>query len=240
MNDGYKRLFDLVVVVAALVLLSPLWLVAGVAIALAIRIEDGGPVLYRQTRLGRGGRPFRILKLRTMVVGAEDGTGPVRAARRDARVTAVGRFLRRFHLDEAPQVVNVLRGEMSLVGPRPERPALAARFAREAPGFARRLRVRPGVMGLAQASGSYHWSARRKLQYDNLYIDAMGPWLDLQIGLRCVRRALGGAGRRSAPGAAADPRSRAAGRRRRTPGGRSTTCWSSARAVPAARSCTGC
>ena len=196
MNDGYKRPFDLAVVVAALLLLSPFWLLAGVAIALAIRIEDGGPVLYRQTRLGRGGRPFRILKFRTMVVGAEDGTGPVRAARRDARVTAVGRLLRRFHLDELPQVVNVLKGEMSLVGPRPERPALAARFERETPGFARRLRVRPGVMGLAQASSSYHWSPRRKLQYDQLYIDAMGPWLDLRIGLRCVRQALRPAGRR--------------------------------------------
>ena len=199
-TDGrYKRPFDLAVVVTALLLLAPFWLLLGLAIALAIRIDDRGPVLYRQTRLGRAGRPFRILKFRTMVVGAEDGTGPVRAARQDARVTAVGRLLRRFHLDELPQVVNVLKGEMSLVGPRPERPALAARFEREAPGFAQRLRVRPGVMGLAQASSSYHWSPRRKLQYDNLYIDAMSPWLDLQIGLRCVWKALRPARRRAAP-----------------------------------------
>ena len=158
MNDRFKRPFDLTVTVAALLLLSPFCLVLGVAIALAIRIEDR--------------------------------TGPVRAARRDARVTAVGRLLRRFHLDELPQVANVLRGEMSLVGPRPERPALAERFEREAPGFSERLRVRPGVMGLAQASSSYHWPPGRKLQYDNLYIDAMSPWLDLQIGARCVRKAL--------------------------------------------------
>ena len=159
MNDRFKRPFDLTVTVAALLLLSPFWLVLGVAIALAIRIEDR--------------------------------TGPVRAARRDARVTAVGRLLRRFHLDELPQVANVLRGEMSLVGPRPERPALAERFEREAPGFSERLRVRPGVMGLAQASSSYHWPPGRKLQYDNLYIDAMSPWLDLQIGARRAERAAG-------------------------------------------------
>ena len=138
-----------------------------------------------------------------MVVGAEEGTGPVWAAPRDARVTAVGRVLRRHHLDELPQVVNVLRGEMSLIGPRPERPALAERFEREAPGFSERLRVRPGVMGLAQALGSCHWSPRRKLEYDNLYIDVMGPWLDLQIGALCVRRALGAAGRPTTPGEAA-------------------------------------
>ena len=199
MNDRYKRPFDLTVVAAALLLLSPFWLVLGVAIALAIRIEDRGPVLYRQTRLGRNGRVFRIAKFRTMVVGAEERTGPVRAARRDARVTAVGRLLRRFHLDELPQVVNILKGEMSLVGPRPERPALAERFERETPGFSERLRVRPGVMGLAQASGSYDWPPGRKLAYDNLYIDAMSPWLDLQIGVRCVRRALRTARPRGAP-----------------------------------------
>ena len=203
MNDGYKRPFDLTVIAAALLLLSPVWLVLGVAIALAIRIEDRGPVLYRQTRLGRNGRVFRIAKFRTMVVGAEERTGPVRAARRDARVTAVGRLLRRFHLDELPQVVNILKGEMSLVGPRPERPALAERFERETPGFSERLRVRPGVMGLAQASGSYDWPPRRKLAYDNLYIDAMSPRLDLQIGVRCVRRALRAARPRGAPGKAA-------------------------------------
>ena len=215
-NDRYKRPFDLAVIAACWLALLPFWLLLGAAIALAIRTEDGGPVLYRQPRLGRGGRIFRIVKFRTMVVGAEDRTGPVRAARRDARVTAVGRVLRRFHLDELPQVLNVLRGEMSLVGPRPERPALAARFEREAPGFSQRLRVRPGVMGLAQASGSYHWSARRKLRYDNLYIDAMGPWLDVKIGLRCVRRVLG-SGRRASPPEVPPPAPAPAAARARAP-----------------------
>ena len=212
MNDRYKRPFDLIVIAAAFLLPSPMWLALAAAIALAIRMEDGGPVLYRQTRLGRDGRLFRIVKIRTMVVGAEEGTGPVWAAPRDARVTAVGRVLRRHHLDELPQVVNVLRGEMSLIGPRPERPALAERFEREAPGFSERLRVRPGVMGLAQALGSCQWSPRRKLEYDNLYIAVMGPWLDLRIGALCVRRALGGARRTTTPGEAAPAEGR-----RRTP-----------------------
>ena len=159
-RDRYKRPFDLALVALAIVALLPLWLLLGVAIPLAIRLEDGGPVLYRQPRLGRDGRVFDILKFRTMVEGAEDRTGPVRAVWRDARITAVGRMLRRFHLDELPQAVNILRGEMSVVGPRPERLALAERFERETPGFSRRLRVRPGVMGLAQALGRYHSSPR--------------------------------------------------------------------------------
>ena len=138
MNDRYKRPFDLVVTVAALLPLFPLWLALGVAIAVAIRSGDRGPVLYRQERFGRDGRVFRIVKFRTMVLGAEDGTGPVRAVPRDARVTAVGWVLRRFQLDELPQAINVLRGEMSLVGPRPELPALAARFERRVLRAARR------------------------------------------------------------------------------------------------------
>ena len=141
-----------------------MWLLLGAAVAVAIRIGDWGPVLYRQERLGRG-----------------------------------------FHLDELPQAINVLKGEMSLVGPRPERPALAASFEREAPGFSRRLRVRPGVMGLAQALGSYHWSPRYKLAYDNLYIDAMHPRLDAEIAVRCVRKVLRAAGRRTAPEGVAPP-----------------------------------
>ena len=191
----YKRPFDLGLIAAALVLLLPVWVVLGAAIALAIRIEDGGPVLYRHRRLGRGGRPFEIVKFRSMVVGAEDRTGPVRAAWRDTRRTRVGRVLRRCHLDELPQVINVLAGEMSLVGPRPERPELAARIEREVPGFSRRLRVDPGIMGLFQARGHYHLHPRHKLRYDDLYIARMSPWLDLALCAMCVRKAVRGAWR---------------------------------------------
>ena len=189
-RERYKRPFDVALVTLALALLGPLWLALGGAIALAIRIEGGGPVLYRQTRLGRDGRVFRMLKFRTMVKDAEERTGPVWAAWRDARSTAVGRVLRRYHLDELPQVVNVLRGEMSLVGPRPERPALTARIGRALPGFEGRLRVRPGIAGLAQWRAGYAIHPRRKLRYDNLYIARMSPWLDLKLCAACVCRTL--------------------------------------------------
>lgn len=182
----YKRSFDIAVLAAAFALLLPLWLFLAVAIPLAIRIEDGGPVFYRQTRLGLGGKPFRLVKFRTMVVDAEAATGPVWAGRRDPRITRVGGVLRRLRFDELPQLGSVLRGEMSLVGPRPERPALAERFASEIPGFGRRLRVRPGIVGLAQAVAGYHASPRRKLRYDNLYIARMSPWLDLRLLVWCV------------------------------------------------------
>ena len=189
-RERYKRPFDLVALALALVALGPLWLVLGMAIAAAIRLQDGGSVLYRQARLGRGGRIFAMLKFRTMAEDAERGTGPLWAQPGDARSTAVGRVLRRFHLDELPQVVHVLRGEMSLVGPRPERPELATRIERGCPGFARRLAVRPGIAGLAQARG--RGSPRNKLRYDLVYIGAMGPWLDIRLCAACVWRALRG------------------------------------------------
>ena len=187
-GGGYKRLFDLSLTLLVLVTLVPMWPLLVVGIALAIRIESPGPVIYRQPRLGRGGRVFRMLKFRTMVENAEERTGPVLAARRDARTTAVGRVLRRFHLDEIPQAVNVIRGDMSLVGPRPERPELAGRIEREVPGYSQRLRVRPGIAGLAQARGAYDMHPRRKLRYDLRYIAAMNPCLDLELCMRCLWR----------------------------------------------------
>ena len=194
-RERYKRPFDLCAIAAAGVLLLPLWVALLAVTALAIRIDTRGPVLYRQTRLGRGGRAFRIVKFRTMLDGAEDLTGPVWAQAGDPRATRVGRVLRRLHIDELPQIVNVLRGEMSLVGPRPERPVLAALIEREVPGFSKRLRVRPGIMGLAQAVGRCHSHPRRKLHCDNLYIANMSPWLDVKLALLCLRRVV-----RSAPG----------------------------------------
>ena len=186
--ERYKRPFDLGVILVSGLVLLPVWVVLGLAIPLAIRLDSPGPVLYRQPRLGRLGRVFHVWKFRTMIPGAEARTGPVWAGWRDARATRVGRVLRRWHLDEVPQVVNVLRGDMSLVGPRPERPALAARIERDVPGFAARLRVRPGIMGLAQARGSYHLSPRLKLRYDTFYMARMNPWLDLKLGVWCLLR----------------------------------------------------
>ena len=189
-RDGWKRPFDLALLTLALVLLAPVWALLVPAIALAIRLEDGGPALFRQARLGRGGAVFEMLKFRTMGIGAEDGTGPVWTAPGDPRITRTGRVMRRFHLDELPQAVNILKGEMSIVGPRPERPELAARIEREVPGFAARLRVRPGVAGLAQANGAGWQYPALKLRYDNRYIAAMSPWLDLALCARCLARTL--------------------------------------------------
>ena len=151
----YKRPFDLAVLGLLCVTLWPLWLLLVAAIVAAVRLQDGGPALYRQRRLGLGGRTFDMLKFRTMPVGAERRTGPVWAVRRDRRATPVGRVLRRLHLDELPQAVNVARGQMSLVGPRPERPAIAARIEREHPGFAARLAVPPGIAGSPRPAAAF-------------------------------------------------------------------------------------
>ncbi|MDE2691319.1 MAG: sugar transferase [Acidobacteriota bacterium] len=204
-REAWKRPFDLAFLTLASLLLFPLWLLLGLAIAAAIRLDDGGPVLFRQARLGRGGRVFEILKFRTMAVDAEERFGPQWAAWNDRRATRVGRVLRRFHLDELPQAVNVLRGEMSLVGPRPERPGRAARITRSVPGFPERLTVRPGIAGLAQARGGHDIEPRDKLRYDRLYIEAMSPGLDLKLCMTCLARALRASPARARRGWAARP-----------------------------------
>lgn len=187
----YKRPFDLAVIVLAGVALAPLWLLLCVAIALAIRREDGGRVLYVQTRLGLAGRPFEMLKFRTMVEEAEIETGPVWAAENDTRVTRVGRILRPLHLDEIPQILNIVKGDMSLVGPRPERPEIVCKLSRELPEFGSRLCVRPGIAGLAQARRKHYASARQKYRYDCLYIARMNPLLDLKLLAACVLVSIG-------------------------------------------------
>ncbi len=196
-RGAYKRAFDLTVLGCAGVALAPVWALLCAAIACAIRLEDGGPVLYRQRRLGHGGVPFAMWKFRTMAVDAEAATGPVWAAPHEPRATRTGAVLRRLHLDELPQAVNVLLGQMSLVGPRPERPALAARIGRVTPEFDGRLRVRPGIAGLAQARAPYHCPPRRKLRYDTLYIERMSPWLDAKLLLACAGKVLRPAARRA-------------------------------------------
>ena len=190
--DARKRAFDLSLILLASTALLPLWLPLVALIALAIRLQDGGPLLYRQTRLGRFGRNFTLLKFRSMEEDAERRTGAVWACGMDPRCTPVGRFLRRYHLDELPQVVNILRGDMSLVGPRPERPELAAAIMRKQPEFALRLAVRPGIAGLAQAFGPAPITPRQKLRYDLLYIRSASLWLDSKLFAACLLRALCG------------------------------------------------
>jgi exopolysaccharide biosynthesis polyprenyl glycosylphosphotransferase len=149
--------------------------------ALAVGLTSPGPILYRQRRVGRGEREFLMYKLRTMCDGAEGETGPVLAQSNDARVTAVGRVLRATRIDEIPQLLNVLNGSMSLIGPRPERPEFAAEFARTIPGYVERWLVKPGLSGLAQVRGEYHTSPAHKLKYDLAYIYNYSLALDLKI-----------------------------------------------------------
>jgi Undecaprenyl-phosphate glucose phosphotransferase len=173
-----KRTLDVGIALAALAVFSPIF---GV-VALAIRLEDGGPVFYRQTRMGLDGRPFDILKFRSMRVGAEDGSGPVWAGPDDPRCTRVGRLLRRGSLDELPQLVNVVKGEMSLVGPRPERPEFVREFADRFPQYMVRHRVRAGMTGWAQVHGwRGNTSLTKRIEYDLYYIENWSLALDLKI-----------------------------------------------------------
>jgi lipopolysaccharide/colanic/teichoic acid biosynthesis glycosyltransferase len=179
-----QRFLDVVAATALLVLSSPLLLAA----AAAILLTDGPPVIYRQTRLGRFGRPFTLFKLRTMRRSAEKD-GPRFSNNDDARVLAVGRLLRRWRIDELPQLVNVLRGEMSLVGPRPERPELALQLEREIPFYAFRYSVRPGLTGWAQVQFPYCAETEEhlvKLEFDLYSLRHHGPTMYLMVLLRTL------------------------------------------------------
>lgn len=175
-----KRTFDIAFSFFAILLALP---VMGI-IALAIKFDSRGPVIYRQTRVGKKGRPFEIFKFRTMAQDAENLSGPVWAKENDARVTRIGEFLRKTHLDELPQFFNVLMGDMSIVGPRPERPYFVNEFRRLIPHYDRRLCAKPGITGLAQIKRRYDESladVKRKLRYDVLYIHKMCPLLDMKV-----------------------------------------------------------
>jgi lipopolysaccharide/colanic/teichoic acid biosynthesis glycosyltransferase len=156
----------------------------------------GTPVLFGQERLGRDMKPFRVLKFRTMVRNAEAESGPVLAEEEDPRITPVGRFLRRFRIDELPQLINILTGEMSFVGPRPERAFFVERFVREIPGYRERFRIKPGATGLAQVSGGYATTPERKLKYDLIYMYHQSLLMDVRIVADTVRVVLTGRGAR--------------------------------------------
>jgi lipopolysaccharide/colanic/teichoic acid biosynthesis glycosyltransferase len=164
-------------------------------VCLVVLVTSGPPVFYSQTRLGRSFRPFVVYKVRTMRRDAEVGTGPVLAAQNDDRVTGAGRVLRRTRLDEVPQLINVLRGEMSLVGPRPERPVFVRQFMREIPGYGRRFGVKPGLTGPAQVAESYHATAREKLVHDLDYRERASLGYDLRVLWQTVFVVLRASGR---------------------------------------------
>lgn len=181
-----KRLMDVAVAVAGLVVSLPVSLL----VALIIRLESAGPALFQQRRTGQDGRLYTLYKFRTMRHDAESVSGAVWSMRNDRRVTRVGSFLRKWRLDEIPQLVNVLKGDMSLVGPRPERPEFVETLAEAIPHYKERLLVPPGITGWAQVKYPYAASieaARRKLQYDLYYIKHMSFFLDALILLRTLR-----------------------------------------------------
>lgn len=193
-----KRVMDIVIASVALVLLAPVMLV----IALAVKLDSPGPVLFRQIRIGRGGKPFWFIKFRSMVKNAEKikqqlvtrnevRDGPVFKIRNDPRVTRVGRILRRYSLDELPQLLHVLQGHMSLVGPRPPLPSEVANYS---DWEKRRLSVTPGLTCLWQISGRSDIGFRQWVELDHIYIDTMSFWTDLKILLFTIPAVLSGRG----------------------------------------------
>ena len=185
-----KTAFDVILALVLFVLTLPLMLV----LAALVKLTSRGPALYAQMRLGRHGKPYILYKLRTMTHDCERLTGAQWARAHDPRVTAFGRLLRKTHLDELPQLWNVLSGHMSLVGPRPERPEFVPGLARAIPQYPERLQVKPGVTGLAQVklpADTDLDSVRAKLAYDLHYIDHMGFWLDFRIILCTGLKMLG-------------------------------------------------
>ena len=172
----FKRLFDILVSACALILLSPLMLAVGFAIR-----RDGGPALYRQCRLTKDGKRFDVLKFRSMRVDAEkDGVARLASAH-DDRITPIGHVIRKCRIDELPQLINILKGDMSIVGPRPERPEIAAQYQQELPEFSLRLQAKAGLTGFAQVYGKYNTTPYDKLQMDLMYIANPSFWEDIRI-----------------------------------------------------------
>ncbi|MEW5322191.1 exopolysaccharide biosynthesis polyprenyl glycosylphosphotransferase [Geobacillus thermoleovorans] len=186
-----KHLLDILLSLLALQIAIPIILI----FAIIIKLETPGPAFFLQERVGLHGKYFKVIKLRSMGVNAEKN-GPQWATKNDPRVTKVGAFIRKTRIDELPQLFNVLKGDMSLIGPRPERPMFIAQFNEEIPGFIDRLQVKPGITGWAQVNGGYDITPREKLELDRYYINNMSFWLDLKIILKTIKVCITGDGAR--------------------------------------------
>ena len=190
-----KRAFDICAAIIGIILTVPLFLLA----AILVKATSKGPIFYSQVRVGQGGRLFSIYKFRTMTVDAEKASGPVWAKKNDNRITPVGHFLRKTRIDELPQFFNILKDDMSLIGPRPERPVFVEQFKKEITDYEKRLNVKPGLTGLAQVWHRYDETiqdVKKKLRYDLLYINKMSFWADFEIVLRTFRVVFTGHGAR--------------------------------------------
>ena len=180
-----KRLIDIVLSGIGLIVASPIMLIE----AIAIKIEDGGPVLFKQDRITKNGKMFKVLKFRTMVVDA-DKMGYRPAADRDDRITKVGSVLRKLRIDELPQLINIFYGDMSIVGPRPERIEHVEKYVEMYPEFKYRHRVKAGLTGLAQIVGKYNTSPKDKLMLDLMYIEKYSIWLDFKLMFQTLKYCL--------------------------------------------------
>jgi len=174
------------------VLSSPLIII----FAIIVKITSTGPAFYKQERAGLMGKPFMVIKLRSMYQDAEAKTGAIWAQKDDPRVTPIGRFMRNTRIDELPQFWNVLKGEMSLVGPRPERPVLTEKFSEQYKDFPKRLRIIPGITGYAQINGGYDITPDKKCQLDNFYIEHYSVWFDVKMLVGTVKIVITGDGAR--------------------------------------------
>lgn len=189
--DMYQRVLDIVLSVIGLLIGIPLIVIFGIL----IKVEDSGPITYKQERLGKGGKKFYIYKLRSMRTDAEK-FGAQWAEKNDPRITKVGKFIRKTRIDEIPQLFNILKGDMSIIGPRPERPSFTEEFNQEIPGFINRLAVKPGLTGWAQVNGGYEITPEEKLIEDIYYIKNRSILLDLKILFKTVKVVLTGDGAR--------------------------------------------
>lgn len=188
----YKRIIDIVGSIIGLFIGLPLILIFG----LLIKLEDRGPIFYKQERLGLNEKKFYVYKLRSMRTDAEKNGGAQWAQKNDPRITKVGSFIRKTRIDEIPQLFNILVGDMSIIGPRPERPELTYIFDKEIPGFRQRLMVKPGLTGLAQVNGGYDISPKEKLIWDAEYINNRSIFLDIKIILLTIKVIFTGDGAR--------------------------------------------
>ncbi|MCM3162735.1 sugar transferase [Metabacillus litoralis] len=190
-NLYFKRIFDILVASIGLIFATPIILIT----MMLIKLESPGKALFFQERVGYKGKNFHVIKLRSMRSDAEKN-GAQWASKNDPRVTKVGAFIRKTRIDELPQLFNVIKGDMSLIGPRPERPEFTEEFERDIPGFKMRLLVKPGLTGWAQVNGGYDITPKEKLEYDLIYIKNMGLLLDLNTAIKTIRVIFTGEGAR--------------------------------------------
>ncbi|HFJ9335771.1 exopolysaccharide biosynthesis polyprenyl glycosylphosphotransferase [Bacillus cereus] len=193
-KDNYillKRIVESIMAICGIFILSPVLII----ISILIKIDSKGPIIYSQERLGVNGKRFRVLKFRSMVVDAEKG-GPQWATKDDNRITKFGHFIRKTRIDELPQLLNILRGDMGIIGPRPERPIFTEKFSEEIPNFRDRLVIRPGLTGWAQVNGGYDITPREKFELDMYYIKNMSVLLDMKILVKTIKVVITGEGAR--------------------------------------------